>query len=236
VGPRTRVLFISHLTSPTALVFPVAELCRRARAAGILTIVDGAHVPGQRPLDITALDCDFYTGALHKWVCTPKGVAFLYARPEVQEWLQPLVTSWGWESERPSGSRFIDFHQYQGTRDISATLSVPAAIDFVESHDWPGAQARGHSLAISARDRVDELTGLPAICPPTREWLGQMTSIRLPDTVDVAALQSRLFEHHHVEVPCHRWNGVALIRVSAGVHTSEGDIEALLAALRDELG
>ena len=235
VGPRTRVLFISHLTSATALVFPVAELCRRARAAGVLAIVDGAHVPGQRSLDLATIECDFYTGALHKWLCTPKGCAFLWVRREQQEWLQPLVTSWGWESERPSGSRFIDWHQYQGTRDMSAALSVPASIEFVKAHDWSGAQERGHRLALDARERINALTGLEAICPPTHEWLGQMTSVRLPD-VDVAALQTRLFDRHRVEIPCHRWGDIPLIRVSGGVHTTEHDIDRLVAALEDELG
>ncbi len=146
VTPRTRVLFLDHLTSATALIFPVAELCRRARAAGIVSIVDGAHVPGHIPLDLSHLDCDVYTGALHKWLCAPKGCSFLYARREVQSWLDPLVVSWGWESDHPSDSQFVDYHEWQGTRDLSPFLAVAAALDFRESHDWPAVQAESVRL------------------------------------------------------------------------------------------
>ncbi|MFM2077332.1 MAG: hypothetical protein RJA49_1222, partial [Actinomycetota bacterium] len=151
VTPRTKVVFLSHLTSATALIFPVQELCRRAREAGILAIVDGAHVPAHIPLDIEALGCDIYTGALHKWMCAPKGCSFLWAHPDVQPMLQPLVVSWGWESDHPSGSPFVDHHEWQGTRDLSPFLAVGAAIDFVEAHDWAAVQAEGHRLTMLTR-------------------------------------------------------------------------------------
>ena len=114
VSERTRVIYISHITSPTALIFPVREICRRARQAGILSIVDGAHAPGQIALNLLDVGADLYFGACHKWLMAPKGAAFLYARPEVQEWLDPLVVSWGYESEFPSSSQFIDYHEWQG--------------------------------------------------------------------------------------------------------------------------
>ncbi|MGE5250447.1 MAG: aminotransferase class V-fold PLP-dependent enzyme, partial [Bacteroidota bacterium] len=128
VTPRTRILFLSHITSPTAIIFPVQQVIRRARQAGILTIIDGAHAPGQIPLALDQLGADFYGGNLHKWLCAPKGAGFLYARPEVQHLLKPLVVSWGYESEKPSGSTFIDHYEWWGTRDPAAFLSVPAAI------------------------------------------------------------------------------------------------------------
>ena len=151
VTSSTRVLFLSHLTSATGLVFPVEELCHRARSAGILAIVDGAHVPAHLPLDLRSIDCDVYTGALHKWLCAPKGCSFLYARPDVQSWLTPLIVSWGWESDHPSASQFVDHHEWQGTRDLSPFLAVGAAIDFVQSHDWSSVQADGHRRVLRAR-------------------------------------------------------------------------------------
>jgi isopenicillin-N epimerase len=234
VTPATKVLFLSHLTSATALVFPVEELCRRARQAGILTIVDGAHVPAHLALDLGSLGCDIYTGALHKWLCAPKGCSFLWARPDVQHWLLPLVVSWGWESEHPSGSTFIDHHEWQGTRDLSPFLSVGAAIDFVDTHDWATVQAEGHARVLRARRAVDELTGLAPISPdePTdHEWIGQLAAIRLPADVDVVALKEQLFDRYRIEVPVHHWNGQPLVRVSCTAHTTDADIDALVDAL-----
>ncbi len=235
VTPRTKVLFLSHLTSATALIFPVQELCRRARAAGILAVVDGAHVPGHIPLDVSALDCDIYTGALHKWVCAPKGNSFLWARREVQPMLQPLVVSWGWESDHPSDSQFVDHHEWQGTRDLSAFLATSAALDFVDAHDWPAVQAEGHRRTLACRRAVNELTGLDPISPDEpsdHEWIGQLASIRLPSTVDVAALKRRLFDEYRVEAPVHRWGDEPLVRVSFTAHNTDADGEALVAALR----
>ncbi|MFZ9628597.1 MAG: aminotransferase class V-fold PLP-dependent enzyme [Ilumatobacteraceae bacterium] len=235
VTDRTRVLFVSHLTSATALVLPAADLCRRARRAGILTIIDGAHVPAHLDLDLRVLEADVYTGALHKWLCAPKGASFLYASPAVQEWLEPLVVSWGWESDAPTGSRFVDHHQWQGTRDLTPFLAVSAALDFVEQHDWATVRADGHRRVVAARAAIDSITGLEPVCPPTRDWLGQMAVVRLPPDTDVAALQSDLYTSHRIEVPCHRWNGQPLMRISATAHTTDADIEALVAALPDAL-
>lgn len=231
VGERTEVLFLSHITSATGIRLPVEELCRRARAAGILTIIDGAHVPNHVALDLTALDADVYTGALHKWLCAPKGASFLHASGAVQEWLEPLVVSWGWESDQPSHSRFIDHHQWQGTRDLTPFLAVPAAIDFVASFDWDAVRASAHRRVVEARDRVSAITGLPAIAPEASRWLGQMASILLPEGIDPARLQAHLLEHFRIEVPCNRWNGVSLMRVSATAHTTDDDIDALVDAL-----
>ena len=125
IGPRTKAVSVSHITSPTALVLPVAEICAAARAAGALAIVDGAHAPGQLPLDLEALGADVYAGNCHKWLCAPKGAGFLWARPEHQRWIEPLVISWGYGDDRT----FADRHGWQGTRDPAAALTIPAAIE-----------------------------------------------------------------------------------------------------------
>ncbi len=134
VNQRTRVIFISHITSPTALIFPIEAICQQARQANILAIVDGAHAPGQIPVNLVTLEADIYTGACHKWMMAPKGAAFLYARGEVQEWLMPLVVSWGYASDTPGESQFIDYHEWQGTRessgipDRSGSDQIPSAV------------------------------------------------------------------------------------------------------------
>lgn len=235
VTPRTKVLFLDHLTSSTALIFPVVELCRRARAAGIVSIVDGAHVPGHIPLDIAQIGCDIYTGALHKWACAPKGCSFLYARPEAQAWLDPLVVSWGWESDHPSDSRFVDYHEWQGTRDLSPFVASIAALDFCDAHDWPAVQAECHRLALLTRNRVNELTGLESISPDSTDWIGQLVSIRLPDHIETLPLKARLFEEFRIEAPLPEWNGQKFIRVSFAAHSTEADSDALLSALRQLL-
>lgn len=234
VTERTRVVFTSHITSPTALIFPVQEICRRAREAGLLSIVDGAHAPGQIPVNLTELGADLYTGACHKWLCSPKGSAFLYARREIQTQLEPLVVSWGWESESPSASQFIDHHEWQGTRDVAAFLTVPAAIQFQAEHRWEAVRAECHRLASEARRQINELTGLAPICPDSPLWFGQMAAIRLPP-VDLSSLKQRLYTEHHIEVPVLHWNGQPLIRVSFQGYNSPTDADTLVAALQELL-
>ena len=236
VTPQTKIIFISQITSPTALIFPVEEICQRARQAGILTIVDGAHAPGQVPLDLTALGADFYTGACHKWLMAPKGSAFLYARSEHHASLEPLIVSWGYESEPDfsTGSRFLDYYQWLGTRDLAAFLAVPAAIEFKRKHKWDAVRDRCHHLARDTRRRINALTGLESICPETSKWFGQMSAVRLPD-VDLPDLKTRLYEEFHIEVPIFSWNGNPLIRVSIQGYNDQSDADALVEALADLL-
>jgi isopenicillin-N epimerase len=237
VGPCTRVVFLSHITSPTALAFPAAEICRRARAAGILSIIDGAHAPGQVPLDLTALDADIYAGACHKWLCAPKGAAFLFAKPAVQEWLEPLVVSWGWGDDtiapRPGmGTRFVSFHEWQGTRDIAAFLSVPAAIRFQAEHDWPTLRAACRALLTETLRRIEALTGLAPVCPDSPDWFTQLATTFLPDSVDADALKRRLWDEFRVEVPVMQWNGRKLLRLSVQAYNTEADADRLIEALK----
>src|SRR5258707_2901410 len=231
VTPNTRVIFLSHITSPTSIIFPIAEIVRRARAMGIITIIDGAHGPGQIPLDLDALGADFYGGNLHKWLCAPKGAGFLYARPEMQQLLKPLVVSWGYESDAPSGSTFIDHHEWWGTRDLAAFLSVPAAIEFQEQHRWDEVPAACHALACQALHDIEQITGLSANYP-NDDWFAQMFSAPLPDFADVAGLKEQLYDEHRIEVPVHQWNGRKLMRVSLQGYNDAGDVNSLRSALR----
>jgi isopenicillin-N epimerase len=215
-GPRTRVVFCSHVEWTSGRVNDVAELCRRARDTGALSIVDGAHAPGQIDLDLDALGADIYVGNCHKWLCAPKGAGFLYARPEAQPLIDPLVVSWDWVD----GAAFHQRHRWQGTRDPSAYLAVPAAIDFQHEHDWPTVRAHCHAL----------LAGYDFGLEPLTDDYVQMRGFRI-DHPDPPALKLRLYAEHRIEVPVfetpHGW----VLRVSVQGYNDETDLRALADAL-----
>lgn len=230
VTPRTKVLFLSHITAGTAAILPVERLIARARERGIWTVVDGAHAPGQIPLDLHALGVDFYGGNCHKWLSAPKGAGFLYARRDLQPLLKPLVVSWGWRAHDPGPSRFVDEQERQATKDIAAYLSVPAAIQFQTEHDWPWVRAECHQLARMARQRIGALTGLPDLVADSPAWYAQMAAIPLPP-VDVAALKTRLYDEERIEVVIGTWRDRARLRISAQGYTTGADVDHLVAAL-----
>jgi isopenicillin-N epimerase len=236
VTERTRVIVVSHITSPTALTFPVAEICRRAADRGILTVVDGAHAPGQIDLDLDTLGADFYLGNCHKWMAAPKGAGFLYARPERQSLLQPLVVSWGWEARNPGLSPFQDYFEWIGTDDPSAYLSVPAAISFQAEHEWSQVRAACHALAVEAQQHIGELTGLAPICPDTPDWWVQMVAIPLPsDGLPAEEIKRRLWDDYQVEAPIVEWQDWRFVRVSIQAYNTRRDVDRLVSALGDLL-
>jgi isopenicillin-N epimerase len=240
VTPRTRVIFASHISSTTALIFPLAALCAAARERGIVTLVDGAHAPGHVPLALDELGADFYTGNCHKWLCAPKGAAFLHARAERQAGLDAGVVSWGYLAEAAgqgfdarrdafTGSTVFERRmQWQGTRDIAAFLAVPAAIDFQAQHGWPQWQARGHALACATRERVALRNGLPAAAPDSA--YGQMVTIPVRSS-DGAALQEWLFAQHRIEVPVTQHGSSTFVRVSVQAYNTEAELDLLVNAL-----
>jgi isopenicillin-N epimerase len=219
IGIRTRAVVVSHITSPTALVLPVEEVCEAARRAGILSIVDGAHVPGHVPLDVEAVGADVYAGNCHKWLCAPKGAGFLWARPEHQEWIEPLVVSWGYHEEAGFGER----HGWQGTRDPAAYLAVPRAIEAHATFDLE----RARELADQA-ERALAPYGLRPL-RGARSPLMRAFTVR---TSDPDALWHRLYDEHRVEIPVYAWEETALMRVSIGPYNDEADLERLVDAVR----
>lgn len=232
VTPKTHVIFMSHIASSTASIFPVAQIIQRARERGILTIIDGAHVPGQLPLHLDSLGADFYGGNLHKWLCAPKGAGFLYARPEVQHLLKPLVVSWGYEAITPGDSTFIDHHEWWGTRDVAAFLTVPKAIQFQQDQDWAEVRAACHHLAVETWKRIHDLTGLAPLHPDPETWFAQMIVAALPADTDPAALKARLYDEYRIEIPVIEWNEKKLIRLSVQGYNSRRDMDKLLFALK----
>lgn len=229
VTDQTKVIFLSHITSPTALILPVAGICQRARDAGILTVIDGAHVPGHIPLNLDELGADFYSGNLHKWLSAPKGVAFTYIKPEHHDMLDPLVISHGWGS-----ATLFDQTAWQGTRDIAAYLSVPAAIAFQREHEWAKISQSCHELAIETMHRICEWTDATPLA--TDDFFAQMITAPLPDTIPALELQKKLYDQFRVEVPLTVHRDQTYARVSIQAYNSLHDTDALLAALQSLLG
>ena len=232
VTANTRIIFVSHITSSTGLIFPAEKICSRARKDGILTIIDGAHVPGQLALDITAMDPDVYTGACHKWLSAPKGSTFLYVKNDLQSLIKPLIISWGEAGDDPGPSQFLKDNQYQGTRDPSAFLAVPAAIDFQKVHNWNTVKKSCRELNRRTRDRAYKIIHTDPICPNTEEWLVQMASVEV-DVNNEQALKDTLLETYKIEIPVFTWQEKTLLRFSFNAYNDEHDADVLIGALKD---
>ncbi len=229
VTEHTRVISLSHITSPTALTFPVAEICRRAREAGILTVIDGAHAPGQIDLDLNAVGADYYTGNFHKWLCAPKSAGFLHVRPEHAATLYPLIVSWGWvRGESP-----VDRYEWKGTDDVTAYLTVPDAIAFQANHDWATVREQCHALAVAWRARLIEAIGGKSTSPDDN--FVQLFTVELPPC-DPVGVQDALFYDHRVEVPIIAWGGRQFVRVSVQAYNTADDLSRLVEGLRTVLG
>ena len=224
VTPQTKVIYLSHITSSTALRLPVEQICLRARQAGILTIIDAAHSPGQIPVDLQLLGADILFGNCHKWMLAPKGAAFLYVRREIQNLINPLIVSWGTDPtpDIATGSRFIDILQWTGTKDPTAALTVPTAIQFMKDHDWEHVRHQCHSLLRQAIERICDLTKLPSLYPLDSDFYSQMGIAPLPKS-DLAILKSRLYDEYQVEVPLIQWQDKQFIRISIQGYNTPDD-------------
>jgi isopenicillin-N epimerase len=238
ITPRTRVLFLSHITSATALVFPIGVVVAEARRRGIVTVIDGAHTPGHIPLDLTALDADYYAGNCHKWLMAPKGSAFLYVRRGLQSAINPLVISHGWtEDAGEPGTKgvfgntpFIDGLEMQGTRDPSAWLTVPDAIAFRTQHGWNQVAARCRDLVQATAARVAMITGLPALSSPAF-CAPQMVAMPVPPC-DPMALKLALLNEYGIEIPCFNWKDRSIVRLSVQGYNTAAEMDKLVHALQ----
>lgn len=228
--PKTKAIFISHITSATALILPVKEICEIAKSKGLITIVDGAHAPAQIDLKINELAVDFYVAACHKWMMAPKGASFLYAHKSVQSICDPLVVSWGYKAAKPSSSPFLDYHQMIGTRDFSAFLAVTNAIHFMHEHHWPVIAKQCHEMVLANAPKFYALLGSKPISPLTHEWIGQMISIPVKTKVP-ELLQSTLFKEFNIEIPIMRQGDDIYMRYSINAFNTSQDLEALYNAL-----
>lgn len=230
VTPRTRAISISHITSPTALIFPIAEICRRAREAGIFTVIDGAHAPGHIPLDMEAIGADFYSGNCHKWLSAPKGAGFLCVRQEHHAIIDPLVISHGWVPEGTFASR----NEWQGTRDIAAFLAVPAAIEFQRQHNWDAVRAHCHDMAVDLHNRINALTGLAPIATDLDLWFAQMIAIPMPRD-RMREIYERLYDDYHIVTAGGAIDGENFLRVSIQGYNTQAECDRLYNALTELL-
>ena len=229
---KTKVIFLNQISSSTALIFPVKEICDKARELGLITIIDGAHVPGHIDLDISDLNPDFYTGTLHKWMLAPKGSSFLYVKKEYQNDIEPLVVSWGYESDFPGESQFLDYHEYQGTRDISAFLCTPKVIEFLEENNWKEKAKASRKLVLDNYQDFCDLLNTKPLCPITEEFLGQMASIQLR-TSKPLELKELLYEKYKIQIPVMPLNGNIYLRYSINAYNSQEDLDVLHQAITD---
>lgn len=234
VTKRTRVLFLSHITSPTAIELPITELCRKAREQGLITVIDGAHAPGQIPLDLTAIGADFYTGNCHKWMLAPKGAAFLYVHPRWWKTIKPLVVSWGYHHnpDFSCGTPWIDRLEWRGTFDPAAILSIPTALEFISSPEWVEARRASRQLLKHALSQLSAMTSLSPLSPLPSQLIHQMGSAILPPELDIRMIKQKLYQEFSIEVPLLEWEGLKLIRISVQGYNTPEDIDRLLQALK----
>jgi isopenicillin-N epimerase len=232
VSERTRVIFLSHITSPTAQTLPVEAICQRAREAGILTIIDGAHAPGQLDLKLSESYADIYMGNCHKWLCSPKGAGFLYAHSSQQALIEPLIIGWG--RSRPQneslGSSFLDSYDWLGTSDPASYLSVPAAIAFQRANHWCERQAWCHALLKEALEALGAVTGLSAPYADDTMYC-QLAVAPLPRQIEAQAFQERLYHDYAIEIPATTHNDQPYLRISVQAYNTRADLEALTEAV-----
>lgn len=232
LSPKTKVIFFSHITSSTALIFPAQEICDKARELGILCIVDGAHVPGHITLDIKKLNPDVYTGANHKWLLAPKGNTFLYVKKELQINIDPLIVSWGYDAETPGSSQFQDYLQYNGTRDFSAYLTTPTCLEFFKKNNWETEKTRCRKLLQHYYPIVATQLDSAPLAPLSDEFLGQICSIPI-QTSDPVKLKNILFEKYKIEIPIMQIGNKTYLRISFQAYNGSQEIEILLNALKE---
>lgn len=242
VTPRTRLALLDHITSPTALVLPVDRLVAELAARGVDTLVDGAHAPGMVPLDLRAAGAAYTTGNFHKWLCAPKGAAFLHVRRDRQAGIRPLSISHGANDRRDDRSRFRLEFDWTGTEDPSAALSVPAAIRFLEGllpGGLPALMAKNRRAALAARQAICAALGASPPCPDS--MVGSMAAVILPGPAarlspryPIDPLQDALLARFGIEIPVFPWPqlGQRLLRVATPIYIGPAEIDVLIAALQ----
>lgn len=244
VTGRTRLALLDHVTSQTGLIFPMKRLITGLAEHGVDTLVDGAHAPGMVPLNLRELGAAYYTGNCHKWMCAPKGAAFLHVRKDRQTQIRPLTISHGANSPRTDRSRFQLEFGWMGTSDPTACLSVPEALRFMESllpGGWPDVMQRNRTLALASREILCQALTLEPPCPAGQ--IASLASIPLPDSTNdkpplsalyTDPLQEHLRTEFGIEVPIIPWPAPPkrLLRISAQLYNSLPQYQKLAHVLK----
>ena len=233
VTDRTALVMIDHVTSPTAVVFPVAEIVA-ALEPDVPVLVDGAHAPGMLPVDLAELGASFYTANCHKWLCAPKGAALLHVAERHRDDVEAVSISHGHNDQWHGSSGFHGRFDWTGTDDPTARLTVSTALDTMAAHHadgWEGVRQSNHALVLAGRDVVAEALGTTAPVPDS--MLGSIAALRLPTLPDGLDRVARLRHEWQIEVPCPVWPEPPqrLIRVSAQQYNEIGDYHRLAEAL-----
>lgn len=244
VTPRTRLALLDHITSQTAMILPIEALIKALTEFDIPVLVDGAHAPGMVPVDLNKLGAAYYTGNCHKWLCAPKGSGFLHVNRAYQASVRPAIISHGANTTRRDRSRFLIEFDWTGTSDPTAVLSVPAALQFMDSllpGGWDDVREHNHSLALAARSLLCEALGLEPPCHD--EMIGSIASLPLPpgsvepptSPLYTDPLQDTLLERYGIEVPVIPWPAAPqrLVRLSAQVYNTLDQYQRLADALRE---
>ena len=229
---KTKLVFISHITSTTGLRLPAEAICKKAKELGLMTFVDGAHAPAQIDLNLSTLQADIYTGACHKWMMTPKGSSFLYVKKELQHLFDPLIVSWGYEPNLSTPATFFDYHQMQGTRDYSAFLTIPIAIDFMEKNDWKNVSKDCRGMVRENTTRFATLLNTEALTTNPNEFLVQLCSTKIK-TNEPLKLKQLLYDTYKIEVPVMQLDDKVFLRYSIQIFNTQKDLDILYDALVD---
>lgn len=229
VTEKTRLLVVSHITSPTALLMPIKEICAAFTRVGVATCIDGPHAPAQIALDIDQLHCDFYTASCHKWLCATLGSGFLYAHPRWHDRIEPIITSWGRLPPAVPQSWHEKF-LWQGTRDPSSFLAIPVAIEFLNQLGPEKFRLRSQWLARYAEAALCELFKTEPIGKREHGWYGSMAHVPLPPG-DWSGLQRELWDQIGIEVMINRFSERWFIRVSCHLYNHQTQIDTLIKAL-----
>lgn len=231
VTPQTRVIHLDHITSASALVLPIAEICAYAREHDILTVIDGGHAPGQLDLNLNELGADFYAGNLHKWCLTPKGVGVLYVHPSKQKLMKPLIVSHGWRGPEATGTAFRQWYEWLGTIDYSRFLVIPEAIDFMTQHHWDEVKKRCHQKVVEAFSQIPEITQWQGFHSDAEAWNAQMIAFRMDKHISGGDLLKKLYEDYNIWSWVGDINGEPTFRLSVQAYVSDHELARFYHAL-----